>query len=127
MIDLQASEIRTFVPAMDFELSRDFYLALGCSLEWSDHNLALLEMGGQRFYLQRYYVKEWAENCMLHVTVADARACFEQIDQLLASGRFPSARVSAPRQEQYGAVVTHVWDPAGVLLHLAQWITDAGA
>lgn len=72
--------------------------------------------------LQRYYTKEFAENMMLHVTVADARACAEQIKEQLAASRFPGVRVSQPKQEPYGALVTYVWDPAGVLLHLAQWI-----
>lgn len=121
MIDLEARDIRPFVPAKDFDISKDFYVSLGFTLKWSDANLALLEMAGQRFYLQRYYVKEWAENCMLHITVADAQACARQIAELLAEGRFPGARVSEPKQEHYGARVTYVWDPAGVLLHLAQW------
>lgn len=48
-------------------------------------------------------------------------ACAERIKEPLASGRFPGARVSQPKRESYGAIVTYVWDPAGVLLHLAQW------
>jgi hypothetical protein len=120
-IDLKTTEVRTFLPALDFGVSRDFYVSLGCQLKWSDENLALLEMGSHSFYLQRHYVKEWAENTMLHITVQDAKACFEQISRLLSGGRFPTARVAAPREEPYGAIVTYVWDPSGVLLHLAQW------
>lgn len=127
MVDLQASDLRTFVPAKDFEASKDFYSSLGFTLEWSDADLALLELADQRIYLQRYYVKDWAENSMLHLTVADARSCFTQITQLLATGRFPGARVAEPKQEPYGALVTYVWDPAGVLLHLAQWTREPGA
>ncbi len=121
VIDLKASDLRTFVPSRDFSLSRDFYLALGCELEWSDENLALFVLSGRRFYLQRYYVKEWAENCMLHVSVQDATACFDQITELVDSNRFPGIRVAAPKDEPYGALVTYVWDPSSVLLHLAQW------
>lgn len=121
MIDLQASDLRTFVPAKDFALSKDFYSALGCALEWSDESLALFNLAGSRFYLQRYYVKEWAENSMLHISVQDAARCFSDITGLVESGRFPSARVAAPKREPYGALVTYVWDPSGVLLHLAQW------
>ncbi len=121
MIDLQVSDIRPFLPAKDFETSRDFYVALGFVLKWTDDNMALLESGNQRFYLQRYYVKDWADNSMLHISVADAQACFDQISGLLADGRFPGAKVAQPKQEPYGALVTYVWDPAGVLLHLAQW------
>ncbi|WP_426105834.1 hypothetical protein [Massilia sp. TSP1-1-2] len=121
MIDLQASDIRPFLPARDFEMSKAFYVGLGFTIPWSDANMALLEVGNQRFYLQRYSVKDWADNSMLHITVADAQACYTQITALLATGKFPGARVAEPKQEQYGALVTYVWDPNGVLLHLAQW------
>jgi len=121
VIDLQASDFRTFIPSQDFGMSKDFYLALGCELEWSDENLALFALAGRRFYLQRYYAKEWAENCMLHVSVQDATGCFSKLTELVDSGRFPSMRVAPPRDEPYGALVTYVWDPSGVLLHLAQW------
>lgn len=125
MIELDVSDIRSFIPAKDFALSKDFYTSLGWKIAWSDENMALLEIADQRFYLQRYFVKEWAENSMLHISVANAQGCFEQITELLAGARFPGARVAAPKQEPYGALVTYVWDPAGVLLHLAQWADPA--
>lgn len=121
MIDLQATDVRPFLPAKNFAASKDFYVALGFTIAWADDNMALLDNGNQRFYLQRYYVKDWAENSMLHISVADAQSCFSQITDLLAGGRFPGARVAQPKQESYGALVTYVWDPTGVLLHLAQW------
>lgn len=121
MIDLQAGDLRTFVPSRDFALSQAFYTALGCELEWSDEDLALFQLGASRFYLQAHYVKDWAENTMLHIGVQDAARCHADIERLLQGGRFAPARVAAPRREPYGALVTYVWDPAGVLLHLAQW------
>ncbi len=121
MTELSVADIRFFVPAQDFAVSKAFYIELGWTEQWSDANLALLENGGHRFYLQNYYVKEFAENCMIHISVADAAAWYERISMLVASGRFPDVRVSAPKQEPYGALVTYVWDPAGVLLHFAQW------
>lgn len=123
MIDLQTRDIRTFIPARDFELSLAFYAALGFRKEWSDANMALFESNGNRFYLQRYYVKEWADNCMLHIVVADARSCYDQISSLLAKGEFPGTRVAAPKQESY-ALVTYVWDPCGVLIHLAEFASE---
>jgi len=121
MIDLQATDVRMFLPSRDFALSQAFYEALGCEREWADDNLALFKLGPSRFYLQRGYAKEWAENTMLHVAVQDAAACFNAIRALLDTGKYPGARVAPPRSEPYGAQVTYVWDPAGVLLHLAQW------
>jgi hypothetical protein len=121
MNNLNISDVRTFLPSKDFELSKDFYLALGWTVKWSDANLALLEVANQRLYLQNGYAKEWAENCMLHVSVADVQSCCAQVTALVESGRFPGVRVAQPKQEPYGALVSYVWDPCGVLIHMAQW------
>lgn len=125
MINLHASDLRTFIPSQEFELSKDFYLALGCELERSDDNLALFNLRRIKALLaKRHYVKEWAENSTLHISVQDTATCFANITELVESGRFPSVRVAPPKLESYGALVTYVWDPSGVLLHLAQWGTN---
>lgn len=121
MIDLKVTEVRPFIGARDFAESKAFYVALGWEVEYEDDGLALLANADYCFYLQNHYAKEWVENTMLHVAVADARACHQQVKALLDSGRFPDARVAEPKEEPYGALVTYVWDPAGVLLHLAEW------
>lgn len=123
-LDLQVADVRPFVGAADFALSKAFYAALGWQVEYDDGRLALLANAGHRFYLQNAYAKEWLENTMLHVTVADAGAAHAQVRALLDTGRFPGARVAPPKREDYGALVTYVWDPSGVLLHLAQWLPE---
>jgi predicted lactoylglutathione lyase len=120
-MDLKISDVRSFLPAKDFALSKEFYVALGWELKYTDANLALLEIANQRLYLQNYSAKEWADNCMIHVSVEDAESCHKQVAALIESGRFPGVRVSQPKQEPYGALVTYVWDPTGVLIHMAQW------
>jgi hypothetical protein len=119
-----ASDIRVFVPAKDFSESKQFYVALGWKLKWEDPSLAELELADRRFLLQNYYAKDWAENFMFHVTVEDAHAWHEHVSSLLSAGTFSNARVNPPKQESYGALVTYVWDPSGVLLHFAQWASD---
>ena len=121
MTDLKLTDVRPFIGSQDFDISKAFYEALGWKTEYLDDQLALMANGDQRFYLQRYYQKDWLENTMLHVTVADAAACHAQIAAVLATGHYGDARVAPPKQEDYGALVTYVWDPGGVLLHLAQW------
>jgi hypothetical protein len=120
MIDLKLTDVRPFIGSRDFDISKAFYEALGWTTEYLDDQLALMVNGAHGFYLQRYYQKDWLENTMLHLTVADATACHAQIAEVLASGAYDEARVAPPKQEDYGALVTYVWDPAGVLLHLAQ-------
>lgn len=121
MINLNVRDVRCFLPAKDFLKSKEFYVALGWTVKWADANLALMEQAGHRFYLQNYSSQEWADNAMLHLSIDDANAIYLQIKALLDKGEFPNARVAAPKQEPYGALVTYVWDPTGVLLHLAQW------
>jgi hypothetical protein len=116
-----ATDLRPFIPAKDYALSRRFYAALGWTESYADDNIALLERGGTRFYLQAYYQKEWAENTMLHLTVQDAAAWHALAEQVLAGGEYPGARLKEPAEQPYGALVTHLIDPSGVLLHFAQW------
>lgn len=123
-MNLEISDLRPFLPARDYAVSKAFYQALGWVVEYEDAELALMANAERRFYLQRGYAKEWAENTMLFIVVADAAASCAAIRAVLATGRFGDARVAAPRQQPYGALVTHVRDPAGVLLHLAQWTHD---
>ena len=125
MSDLGVADVRVFVPAKDFLVSEVFYIALGWRITWSDEKLAVLEIADQRFYLQNYYVKDWADNFMLHVSVNDAAAWHSHVSALISENKFPGVRSSKPKHEPYGALVTYVTDPSGVLLHVAQWDEDA--
>ena len=75
----------------------------------------------QHFYIQDYYLKDVAENCMLHATVEDAQAWYQHVSSVLRDNKFVGARVQPPKLQPYGAIVTFVHDPTGVLLHLCQW------
>ena len=122
MADLKVSDLRPFIPAKDFALSREFYAGLGWETRDVAAGLALVRLADQQhFYIQDYYVREVAENCMLHATVADAQAWYQQVLSVLRNKRFSAARVQPPKLQPYGAIVTFVHDPSGVLLHLCQW------
>lgn len=119
-VNLLVSDIKPFIGSKDYALSRDFYVALGWRVNFEALELAELQLGDHRFYLQPYYQKDWCENTMLHLTVADAQGWNERANAVLASRDFGPARVREPARQDYGALVTFVWDPAGVLLHFAQ-------
>lgn len=122
MPDLSASDLRPFIPARDFAQSKRFYAALGWQTQDVGPGLALVTLGdAQHFYIQDYWVKEVAENSMLHVTVGDAAAWHAHVASVLRDGDFPGARVQPPARQPYGASVVFVHDPTGVLLHLCQW------
>ncbi|NBC86278.1 MAG: hypothetical protein GVY25_08810 [Bacteroidetes bacterium] len=114
------SDTKPFVPALDFDLSMQFYTSLGWKRNWEVDGLAELELADSRILLQDFYVREWAENWMLYVVVDDARAWFEHVDSLIGKGSFGDARVQEQQEEAYGARVTYVHDPSGVLIHFAE-------
>ncbi len=120
MHNLGASDIKAFIGSRDYDQSLDFYVAMGFKLNFDAGDIAELELGNCRFYLQKYYQKQWCENSMLHITVEDAEAWHRKAKEVLAKRPYGAARVKAPAFHDYGALVTHVWDPVGVLLHFAQ-------
>lgn len=118
---LGVSDIRPFIGAEDFNASRDFYVALGWCVTHESDDLCVLELADHRFYLQKYYNKEWCNNTMLHVSVHDVDAWFDFVKEVFASHTLSSeSRVSDGIKDEGYARVFHVWDPSGVLLHFAQ-------
>jgi hypothetical protein len=108
-------DCRVYVPAKDFAQSQRFYRALGFTLTPGWGGTVDCELGEMRFRLQDYYVADWANNLMFSIGVDDARAWYEHVAALVASGELAGARVKPP-EEVDGVLVTHVWDPSGVLL-----------
>jgi hypothetical protein len=65
-----------------------------------------------------------AKDFMIHVSIDDAQAWYELASSIIVTGEYLDAKVNRPAPQAYGALVTHLWDPSGVLLHLAQWNPD---
>jgi hypothetical protein len=70
-------------------------------------------------------VKEWAENMMMDLRVADADSCWAHLQSLNLSQRFPeAARVGAPESDLTTRIRRgHFIDPSGVLWHFSQALT----
>ena len=115
-------DVRPFVGSRDFDLSRDFYVALGWDVTYDSDDLRVMQLGMHSFYLQKYYQKEWCENTMLHVSVPDLDEWFAFVTKAFDVNRLHEyGRISGePKKESYGRVF-HVWDPGGALIHFAQF------
>lgn len=116
----RADGLKVFVPSQDFEQSLAFYRALGCRCLWQIEGLAELQWQSSGFYLQKFYLKDFAENLMMALDVDDAQAWYEHVQSVLESNDYSSARVQAPKLEAHGSKVTYVWDPCGVLWHFSE-------
>jgi len=117
---------RPFVPAKDFETSLRFYEAIGFEAYKLGEALAELSLGTHAFLLQGHYVKEWAENAVMHVLVKDVHAWWQHIHSLRLADRFGVSPSAPPRAEPWGLTVVYVFDPAGVLWHFAEVTTPNG-
>ena len=111
---------RIFLPTKDFARSIDFYARMGWQTRFRDDAIALMELGASRIFLQEYYQKEWADNTMVHLVVDDAKGWHDVAERVKQEGGFDDVKIRPPQHEDYGALVVHVIDPAGVLLHFAQ-------
>ncbi|MGH2582338.1 MAG: VOC family protein [Anaerolineales bacterium] len=112
-------DLKVYVPAKDFELSKRFYTELGFTLTEGFGGTFDCELNGNRFRLQNYYVKDWANNFMMLIGVDDIDAWYQHTKKMAESGEFKGMRVSPPETES-GARLLHVIDPSGVLLIFIQ-------
>jgi uncharacterized glyoxalase superfamily protein PhnB len=110
---------RPFLPTQNFDRSRDFYEAFGFT-KVLDSEVAIFNAGSGGFILQRGYQKEWAENCMMQLMVDDLDAWWAHLEALDLPARFGVQRPKAPAMQPWGLRVAYVYDPCGVLWHVAQ-------
>jgi len=106
------------VPAKDFEISKRFYVELGFHPRPLIDELVEMRLGVFSFILQAYYVREWADNFVVHLTVSDVGLWWNHIVSLDLPARY-GVKTHAPESQSW-AVVAGVTDPSGVLWRFAE-------
>lgn len=117
--------LRPFVPALDLRRSADFYAALGFGIQPLGDAVAHAAMGRFAFLLQAYDRKDFAEQFMMHLLVRDLDAWWAHIAALDLAGRFAVPAPKPPAMQPWGMRVAYVFDPSGVLWHVAEEPADA--
>lgn len=121
MTNSKVVNVTAFLPAKDFELSSRFYTDLGFVAVASITNATRFERDGYGFWLQNYYVEEWAGNCMLCLYVEDVSSWFAHIKEMRFEHAYGgTARVLAEPHAQDNGVMMQFADPAGVLWHVRE-------
>ena len=110
---MKITEIRSFIPSKDYEVSKSFYESLGFEGESAGPDLTIFQKSGHTFFLQRYYNQEFANNLMLQLIV-------ENIDEAynLVSG-LSEVKHSDVKSEPWGSVF-YLWGPSGELWHITE-------
>ena len=111
--------LRPFVPAKDFAVSKQFYADLGFRIEPLGDSIAAIHIGSHSFLLQDYYVEVWADNFVMHMFVDDLDRWWEHLTALNLAARYDVRSPRAPKLESWGLTVAYMFDPAGVLWHIA--------
>ncbi len=106
--------MRPMVPAKDFAVSKQFYCDLGFVPRMQTGNLAEMSLGTCSFLLQDYYVREWADNFVIHLFVSDVRPWWECIVTADLASCY-GVKTRAPHRAEWGVTVAHLIDPASVL------------
>ena len=128
MNDIRIGDLRVFVPAHDMQLSTAFYVALGWEVGFDSPNLKLLQNNDHRFYLNDQFPKSFAGHFRMHITVENAQECFDRVTAVVAEHeQFSSVRIKPPQRQPYGAIVTYVYDPSGILIDFCQWTNERAA
>lgn len=118
-MNLAPVEIKAFVPARDFAVSRAFYAALGFEIPWHDEHLAYVRFQETAFLLQAFDAPGFAANYQMHLLVEDVDAWFEHVRASGVAQRF-GVRVDAPQDQPWAMRDFVLFDPSGVLWRIAQ-------
>lgn len=116
----QARSIRPFLGAKDFVLSRRFYQDWGFQESILSPTLSYFYTDGFGFYLQDAYVKDWIDNSMVFLEVADVHQYWDQLQALDLPGKYPDVRLVPIRTFDWGSEC-FVHDPSGILWHIGQF------
>jgi uncharacterized glyoxalase superfamily protein PhnB len=117
--NLATIEVKAFVPARDFDLSTQFYQDLGFDMAWSSDALAYFCHGDSSFLLQNYYVKEHADNFMMHLLVEDVDAWWKHVEAQGIASKY-GIKAEPPEDRDWGLRDFILVDPTGVLWRIGQ-------
>jgi hypothetical protein len=117
--EIETGCVRAFLPARDFAASKSFYETLGFT-KLLDGDVAIFEAGAGGFLLQNRYEREWAQNCMMQLMVDDLDAWWAHIESLDLPARFDVRSPRPPAVQPWGLRVAYLFDPSGILWHIAE-------
>ena len=119
MSQLRAIEIKAFVPARDFALSKQFYRDLGFTEASDFEGVAYFHHGDASFLLQDFYVEDLANNLMMHLLVEDVDMWFNHVRSANIAAKY-GVKVTGIELQPWRMRDFVVIDPSGVLWRIGQ-------
>lgn len=119
MANLHVTEIKAFVPAKDFELSKQFYKDLGFTMASEGGGVAYFHFEHVSFLLQNFYTEGLAENFMMHMLVADVDAWWGKVNQSEVVSKY-GVKLWPIEIQPWKMRDFCITDPSGVLWRIGQ-------
>lgn len=122
-MDFKAASIRPFIGAKNYEISRSFYRDLGFQEVVLSSNMSYFHTTGLGFYLQNAYVKDWIDNSMIFMEVADVSQFWTELLALELPAKYETVKIVPIRVLDWGKEC-FLHDPSGVLWHFGEFNTQ---
>ena len=119
MANLRTVELKAFVPARDFALSKRFYADMGFTMASDSDGIAYFHHENVAFLLQDFYDKALAENLMLHLLVEDVDAWWTRLHDAGIVEKY-GVRIGKVELQPWRMRDFVLIDPTGVLWRIAQ-------
>jgi hypothetical protein len=114
-----ATSIRPFIGAKNFELSRRFYR----DLEFHEsvlQGMSYFSTKGLGFYLQDAYVQDWIDNTMVFMEVDDVDLYWNELLALDLPAKYEGVKLTPIKHYDWGKEC-FLHDPSGILWHFGQF------
>ena len=116
----KAKSIRPFIGAKNYEISRNFYRDLGFLESVLSPDMSYFDSDGFGFYLQNAFVKDWVDNTMIFMEVANVNQCWKDLLELDLCSKFEKVKLTPIRQLDWGKEC-FLHDPSGILWHFGEF------
>lgn len=119
MSNLQVTEIKAFVPAKNYALSKRFYKDMGFTMASEGGGVAYFHFEHVSFLLQDFCADNLAENFMMHLLVQDVDAWWNKVQESGVVGRY-DLKIWPITLQPWGMRDFCMTDPSGVLWRIGQ-------
>jgi hypothetical protein len=116
----QATSIRPFIGAKNFELSRQFYVDLCFEESVISADMSFFRTDGLGFYLQNAYVRDWIDNTMVFLEVKNVDRHWKELRALDLPAKYEGVRLTPVRTMDWGKEC-FLHDPSGILWHFGEF------
>ncbi len=112
--------IRPFVGSKNFNLSCQFYRALGFEEISLSSGLTYFKSKNFGFYLQDAFVEDWVNNTMVFMEVEELDELYSNWNALQLPIKFIGVRIEPIKKLEWGREF-FLHDPSGILWHVGEF------